>query len=100
MRSVYPLHATSFISSHFSHAFSLMYVCSSWRFWYWIYFSLKVPVSVENVRVGDRPLSSVLLSLFIIVMQGLGNECLYTDCILGGNSKLLDLTSLCHSQLC
>ena len=39
----------------------------------------KVPVSVENVHVGDRPLSGVLLSLSVIVMLVLGDGCLYTD---------------------
>ena len=42
------------------------------------------------VRVGDRPLSAVLLSLSVIFMLGVGNECLYTDWVLGGCSELMD----------
>ena len=43
------------------------------------------------VRVGDRFLSGVLLSLLVIVMLGVGDGYLYTDWILGGCSELLDL---------
>ena len=89
-RSVCPLCAASFVSSDFPRAFSLMYVRSSWRFGYWIYFSVTVPGSVENVCVGDRPLSGVLHSLSVIVMLGVGDGCLYTDWILGECSELLD----------
>ena len=42
------------------------------------------------VHVGDRSLSGVLLLLSVIVMLGVGDGCLYTDCILGGCSELLD----------
>ena len=42
------------------------------------------------MRVGDRSLSGVLLSLLVIVMLGVGDGCLYTDWILGGCSELLD----------
>ena len=55
-----------------------------------MYLSLKVPDSVVYVRVGDRALSGVLLSLSVIVMLGLGNGCLYTDWVLGGCGELLD----------
>ena len=43
-----------------------------------------------NVRVGDRPLSGILLLCSVIVMLGVGDGCLYTDWILGGCSQLLD----------
>ena len=43
------------------------------------------------IRVGDHPLSGVLLSLSVIVMLGVGDGCLYTDWILGECSELLDL---------
>ena len=56
-----------------------------------MYLSLKVPDRVVYVRVGDRSLSGVLLSLSVIVMLGVGDGCLYTDCVLGGCSELLDL---------
>ena len=55
-----------------------------------MYLSLKVPDSVVYVRVGERSLSGVLLSLSVIVMLGVGDGCLYTDWILGGCSELLD----------
>ena len=42
------------------------------------------------VRVGDCPLSGVLLSLLVIVILGVVDGCLYTDCILSGSSELLD----------
>ena len=42
------------------------------------------------VRVGDRSLSGVLLSLSDMVMLGVGDGCLYTDWIVGGCSELLD----------
>ena len=42
------------------------------------------------VRVGDGPLSGVLLPLSVIVMLGVGDGCLYTDWVLGGCSELLD----------
>ena len=41
--------------------------------------------------MGDRPLSGVLLSLSVIVMLGVGDGCLYTDCLLGGCSELWTL---------
>ena len=56
-----------------------------------MYLLLKVPDSVVYVRVGDRPLSGVLLSLSVIVMLGVGDGYLYTNWILGGCSELLDL---------
>ena len=43
------------------------------------------------VRVGDRSLSGMLLSLSVIVMLGVGDGCLYTDWVLGGCSELQDL---------
>ena len=49
-----------------------------------------MPASVENVRVGDRPLSGILFSLLVIVMLGVGDGCLYTDWILDVCSELLD----------
>ena len=107
VRSMCPLCVASFASSHFSRTFSLTYVGSSWRFWYWIYFSVKVPASDENVCVGDRPLSGVLLSLSFMVMLGVGDGYLNTDCILGRCSELLyrdliderDCVTACHSMM-
>ena len=55
-----------------------------------MYLSLKVPDSVVYVRLADHPLSGILLSLSVIVMLGVGNECLYTDCVLDGCNELLD----------
>ena len=55
-----------------------------------MYLSLKVLERVVYVRVGDRSLSGVLLSLSVIVMLGVGDGCLYTDWILGECSELLD----------
>ena len=43
------------------------------------------------VRVGDHPLTGVLLSLLVIVMLGVGDGYLYTDWVLGGCSELLEL---------
>ena len=43
------------------------------------------------VRVGDRSLFGVLLSLSVIVMPGVGDGCVYTDWVLGECRKLLDL---------
>ena len=56
-----------------------------------MYLSLKVPDSIVYVRVGDCPLSGLLLSLSVIVMLGVGDGCLYTDWVLGGCSEILDL---------
>ena len=56
-----------------------------------MYLSLKVPDRLVYVRVGNRPLSGVLLSLSVIVMLGVGDGCLYTDWVLGRCSELLDL---------
>ena len=56
-----------------------------------MYLSLNVPDSVLYVCVGDHSLSGMLLSLLVIVMLGVGARCLYTDCVLGGYSELLDL---------
>ena len=55
-----------------------------------MYLSLKVPDSIVYVRVRDHALSSVLLSLSVIVILGVGDGCLYTDLVLGGCSELLD----------